>query len=80
MKYQEARAILSKPLRFGDETQLAAMKFLRDFEVARNRLMLCRHCLGEGLMRDGTLCEWCAVEFEPDVRDALGIDAREKPP
>jgi hypothetical protein len=64
----------------GDDAQLAAVRFLREVEEARNEILHCRHCEGGGLMRNGTACEWCAAGFDPDVLSALGLGPDQMPP
>lgn len=80
MTEKQARAVLSGRLRFGDEVQLAALRYLREVEIARNRVMLCSHCKGGGLMRNGTACQWCAADFDADVLAAIGIFPEQMPP
>ena len=58
---QEARQVLSRPPVFGDEEQIAAIKFLEDAEIAKGITCKCRPCLmcsGTGGVRD--LCDECS--------------------
>ena len=73
MTIGRAHMVLNQRLHFGDDTQIAALKFLRDVAEARERVSKCKHCDGEGLNRRGKLCPWCAEDYDEDVLAAVGV-------
>jgi hypothetical protein len=73
MTITEANMLLNQRLHFGDEQQLAALKFLRAVGQARERLARCKYCHSEGLTRRGKVCPWCLEGYAADVLMALGV-------
>jgi hypothetical protein len=78
MKFQEAKAILSGPLRFGDDLQLEAKLYFENLESARLALARCRICSAEGVVRRGRPprrrnCT-CIERFGRDVIETLGVE------
>jgi RecJ-like exonuclease len=57
-------ALTSRPLRFGDANQVAALKHLHDLEAAKAAIGTCEHltcrmCHGSGEARRGVICDFC---------------------
>jgi hypothetical protein len=75
MNEAQARALLTQRLTFGDARQLQARDYLRAVAELRLRVMHCKRCHGEGVMRNGAICPRCAAHFPADVCAALGIAA-----
>jgi recombinational DNA repair protein RecR len=73
MTIATANMLLNQRLHFGDEQQLAALKFLRQVAEAREKVSRCKHCDGEGLNRRGRFCHWCAEPYDADVLLAVGV-------
>ena len=80
MTEAEARSLLRGPLTFGDDLQVAAVKFLEDCAQCRTRVARCRRCDGDGVNRRGYACPWCAEGYSEDVLRACGIDAKQPGP
>lgn len=75
-----AYTLLEGPLRFDDEAQVAAVRFLREVRKFREELARCKRCRGEGVNRRGYACPWCAAGYSADVLRACGIDAKAEGP
>jgi hypothetical protein len=73
MTIATAQRLLNQRLHFGDAHQVEALRFLRLVAQARERVMKCKRCVGEGLTRRGKLCPFCAEDYEADVLRALGV-------
>ena len=67
MTEKEARAILSRPLVFGDPEQIRAVRFVEKLELGRERLAGCHH---EELALD---CE-CFQDIDPEVLEQLKLE------
>ena len=77
MRALEAREILSRPLRFGDPSQIAARDYLRELAAARDKLCYCKRCDGEGVLssarkKHARLC-WCLHHVPPEILRDLGV-------
>jgi len=82
MNIAEARKVLAQPLRFGDESQITARKFLEKVELAKDAIECCdcdhwestrynKRSLGEAA-RWMANCE-CVESFPKDVREQAAI-------
>lgn len=61
MTRAEAESVLYQPLRFGDEKQISARRFLERLAEAEERLETCDECKGAGLAH-GEECLDCEGE------------------
>lgn len=73
----EALAELSRPLVFGDSRQLLAKRFLEQVEKCHVKLLACRRCHAEGVVRPpgrirAEQCE-CVRRYERAVIEDCGI-------
>lgn len=67
MNLAEAKQLLSGRLVFGDETQIAARKFLERVEEAADAIRACNACMAtHGEIKRHS----CTKEFKEDVRGA----------
>jgi len=71
MTIREARAILSGPLRFGDETQLQAKQFLDQVRDLHDHLAHCEWCNSAGIIAYRGPCPYYTNHFDRDVRASV---------